>query len=69
MKTKKTKECKTGSTIKLLSVVAGIISLAAMVINDRLEEAKLEDIKETARNEAREEVKKALAEHSEQEEA
>jgi hypothetical protein len=69
MKTKKTKERKTGTTIKLLTAVAGIVSLVAMVINDRLEEAKLEDIKETARNEAREEVKKALAEHSEQEEA
>ena len=65
----KTRKNKTGATIKVLSVAAGIVSLVAMIINDRLEEAKLEDIKETARKEAREEVKKALAEELNEEEA
>jgi DNA-binding cell septation regulator SpoVG len=65
----KNQKNKTGSTIKMLTVLAGIVGLVTMVINDRLEEAKLEDIKETARNEAREEVKKALAEKNDEEEA
>lgn len=65
----KTRKNKTGSTIKLLTAVAGIVSLVAMIVNERLEEAKLEDIKETARKEAREEVKKALAEELNEEEA
>lgn len=54
----KNRKIKAGTTVKMLTVAAGIVGFITMIINDRLEDAKLEDIKEAARNEAREEIKK-----------
>lgn len=59
---------KAGSSIKLLTIAAGIASIVGMIINSRLEDAKMEEVKESAREEARQEVAKALAEMNHEEE-
>lgn len=66
---KKLGKNKPSSPIKLLTVAAGIVSIVGMIINERLNDAKVEEIKESAREEARQEVKKALAERNNEEEA
>ena len=65
---KKLGKIKFGSSVKMLTFAAGIASIIGMIINSRLEDAKMNDIKESAREEARQEVKKAFAEMNHEEE-
>lgn len=64
---KKPGKVKFGSSVKMLTLAAGVASIIGMIIDSRLEDAKMEDIKESAREEARQEVKKALAEANNEE--
>lgn len=59
---------KLGTSVKLLTLAAGLASIVGMIINSRLEDAKMEEIKESAREEARQEVQKAIAEMNNEEE-
>lgn len=57
----KNQKSKPGILVKWLTLAGGVVSVIGMIISSRLEDARFDDVKETARNEAREEVRRALS--------
>lgn len=55
------KNTNNSKLVRALTLIAGGVGVVGMIANLYLEGAKHEEVKETARETAREEVKKALA--------
>lgn len=55
------KNVNIGTVVKGLTVLGAIMGVGGMIIDKLLDGARQEEVKETARDAAREEVKKALA--------
>ena len=60
------KNASIGKVVKGVGVLAGFLGVASAIVNYFLDEAKHEEVKETSREAAREEVERILAENNEE---